>query len=31
MMTFTEGCPSGRSQDLMCAELSFGGSNSGFW
>ena len=30
MMTFTEGCPPGRSQDLI-AELFFGGSNSGFW
>jgi hypothetical protein len=31
MMTFTEGCPPGRSEDLMCAELFLGGSNSGFW
>jgi len=31
MITFTEGCPPGRSQDLMCAELFFGGANSGFW
>ena len=31
MMTFTEGCPPGRSQDLTCAELFVGGSNSGFW
>jgi hypothetical protein len=31
MMTFTEGCPPGRSPALMCVELSFGGANGGFW